>query len=57
MLKFQNNNTTSITNFKNFILITYVIIDSFPLAVCKLSRAQYCKIFSDTAIDYENCPS
>lgn len=54
MLKFQNNNTTSITNF---ILITYVIIDSFPLAVCKLSRAQYCKIFSNTAIDYENCPS
>lgn len=27
MLKFQDNNTTSIANFEDFILITYVIID------------------------------
>lgn len=57
MMKFQNNNTTLIATFEDFILIVYVVIDSFPLAVCKLGRARYCRSFRSYGADYGKCPS
>lgn len=35
----------------------YFVIDSFPLAVCKLGRARYCRSFRDYRADYGKCPS
>lgn len=35
----------------------YFIIDSFPLAVCKFGRAQYCRSFRGYGADYGKCPS
>lgn len=32
-------------------------MDSFPLAVCKFSRARYCRSFRGYGADYEKCPS
>lgn len=35
----------------------YFIIDSFPLAVCKFGRAQYCRSFRGHGATYGRCPS
>lgn len=57
MLKFQNNNTTFIATFEDFILTVYVVIDSFLLTVCKFGRARYCRSFRSYGTDYGKCPS
>ena len=36
---------------------SYYIIDSFPLAVYKLERAQYCKAFRGHCTNYGKCLS
>ena len=35
----------------------YLVIDSFPLAVCKFGRARYCQSFRSDGADYGKCPS
>ena len=35
----------------------YFIIDSFPLEVCKFSRAHFCRTFRCYGADYGKCPS
>lgn len=35
----------------------YFIVDSFPLAVCKFGRAQFCRTFRSYGADYGKCPS
>ena len=35
----------------------YLIVDSFPLAVCKFGRARYCRSFRGYGADYGKCPS
>ena len=33
----------------------YLVIDSFPLAVCKFGRARYCQSFRSDGADYGKC--
>ena len=35
----------------------YLVIDGFPLAVCKFGRARYCQSFRSDGADYGKCPS
>ena len=35
----------------------YLVIDSFPLTVCKFGRARYCQSFRSDGADYGKCPS
>ena len=35
----------------------YIVIDSFPLPVCKFGRARYCRSFRLDGADYGKCPS
>ena len=36
---------------------SYVIVDSFPLPVCKFGRAHFCRSFRGFGADYGYCPS
>ena len=35
----------------------YYVMDSFPLAVCKIGRAKYCHAFRTDGANYGRCPS